>query len=223
MAKSIAKAIGRKFVKISVGGVNDEGEIIGHRRTYMGANPGKIIQGLKKVGVNNPVFLIDEIDKLTKDYKGDPASALLDILDREQNSMFQDNYIEEEFDLSNVMFILTGNDEDSIPNALRDRLEIIHLGGYTLLEKEDMVNSHIIPRLKLEYSFNDIEFTKNSIRDIIMYYTMENGVRELDRCFDKIFRKVIVDSEINNNDKYIIDDVTDYLGNYKYKYLFKIS
>lgn len=220
MAKSIAKAIGRKFVKISVGGVNDEGEIIGHRRTYMGANPGKIIQGLKKVGVNNPVFLIDEIDKLTKDYKGDPASALLDILDREQNSMFQDNYIEEEFDLSNVMFILTGNDEDSIPNALRDRLEIIHLGGYTLLEKEDMVNSHIIPRLKLEYSFNDIEFTKNSIRDIIMYYTMENGVRELDRCFDKIFRKVIVDSEINNNDKYIIDDVTDYLGNYKYKYLF---
>lgn len=220
MAKSIAYAVGRKFVKVSVGGVHDEGEIIGHRRTYMGASPGKIIQGLKKVGVNNPVFLIDEIDKLTKDYKGDPGSALLDILDREQNSMFQDNYIEEEFDLSNVLFILTGNDENSIPSALKDRLEIINLSGYTLLEKEEMVSSHIIPRLKKEYNFNSIEFTKNSIKDIIMYYTMETGVRELERCFDKIFRKVIIDSEINNDDIYVIDDVIDYLGNYKYKYLF---
>lgn len=220
MAKSIANAVSRKFVKISVGGVHDEGEIVGHRRTYMGANPGKIIQGLRKVKVNNPVFLIDEIDKLTKDYKGDPGSALLDILDREQNSMFQDNYIEEEFDLSNVLFILTGNDEESIPSALKDRLEIIHLSGYTLLEKEDMVNNYIIPRLKKEYNFDNIEFTKNSIKDIIMYYTMETGVRELERCIDKIFRKVIIESEILNKDKYVIDDVTDYLGNYRYKYLF---
>ena len=220
MAKSIANAVSRKFVKISVGGVHDEGEIVGHRRTYMGASPGKIIQGLKKVGVNNPVFLIDEIDKLTKDYKGDPGSALLEILDREQNNIFQDNYIEEEFDLSNVMFILTGNDEESIPSALKDRLEIIHLSGYTLLEKEEMVNSYIIPRMKILYNFYDIEFTKNSIKDIIMYYTQETGVRELERCIDKIFRKVIIDSEINSKDKYIIDDVTDYLGNYRYKYLF---
>ena len=219
MAKSIANAIKRKFVKISVGGVHDEGEIVGHRRTYMGANPGKIIQGLKKVGVNNPVFLIDEIDKLTKDYKGDPGSALLDILDREQNSIFQDNYIEEEFDLSNVLFILTGNDENNIPSALKDRLEIIHLTGYTLLEKEDMVNNYVIPRLKKEYKFDDIEFTKNSIKDTIMYYTMETGVRELERCFDSIFRKVIIDSEITNKKKYVIDDVSEYLGNYKYKYL----
>lgn len=220
MAKSIANAVKRKFVKISVGGVHDEGEIVGHRRTYMGASPGKIIQGLKKAGVNNPVFLIDEIDKLTKDYKGDPGSALLDILDREQNNIFQDNYIEEEFDLSNVLFILTGNDESTIPSALKDRLEIIHLSGYTLLEKEDMVNNYIIPRMKREYNFNNISFTKNSIKDIIMYYTMETGVRELERCIDKIFRKVIIDSEITGNDNYVIDDVTDYLGNYKYKYLF---
>ena len=220
MAKSIANAVSRKFVKISVGGVHDEGEIVGHRRTYMGASPGKIIQGLKKVGVNNPVFLIDEIDKLTKDYKGDPGSALLEILDREQNNIFQDNYIEEEFDLSNVMFILTGNDEESIPSALKDRLEIIHLSGYTLLEKEEMVNNYIIPRMKELYDFNNIEFTKNSIKDIIMYYTQETGVRELERCIDKIFRKVIIDSEINNKDKYVINDVTDYLGNYRYKYLF---
>ena len=220
MAKSIANAVKRKFVKISVGGVHDEGEIVGHRRTYMGASPGKIIQGLKKVGVNNPVFLIDEIDKLTKDYKGDPGSALLEILDREQNNVFQDNYIEEEFDLSNVMFILTGNDESNIPSALKDRLEIIHLSGYTMLEKEEMVNDYIIPRFKELYNFDNIEFTRNSIKDIIMYYTQETGVRELERCFDKIFRKVIIDSEINNNDKYVIDDVTDYLGNYRYKYLF---
>ena len=220
MAKSIAKALKKKFVKISVGGVHDEGEIVGHRRTYMGASPGKIIQGLKKVGVNNPVFLIDEIDKLTKDYKGDPGSALLDILDKEQNNIFQDNYIEEEFDLSNVLFILTGNDENSIPSALKDRLEIIHLTGYTLLEKEDMVNEYIVPRLKDEYNFKNIKFTRNSIKDIIMYYTMETGVRELERCLDSIFRKVIIDSEITRNNEYVIDDVTEYLGNYKYKYMY---
>lgn len=220
MAKSIANALGRKFVKISVGGVHDEGEIIGHRRTYIGASPGKIIQGLKKVGVNNPVFLIDEIDKLNKDYKGDPSSSLLDILDKEQNNMFQDNYLEEEFDLSKVMFILTGNDEENIPSALKDRLEIIHLNGYTLLEKEEMANNYIIPSLKKQYNFFNIRFTKNAIKDIIMYYTMGPGVRELERCFDKIFRKVIVDSEINKSVEYLIDDVCEYLGNYKYKYLF---
>ena len=219
MAKSIAKAIKRKFVKVSVGGVHDEGEIVGHRRTYMGASPGKIIQGIKKAGVNNPVFLIDEIDKLTKDYKGDPGAALLEILDKEQNNIFQDNYIEEEFDLSNVLFILTGNDENSIPSALKDRLEIIHLSGYTLVEKEDMVNNYIIPRLEKNYNFSSIKFTKNSIKDMIMYYTQETGVRELERCVDAIFRKVIMDSEITGNSSYVIDDVSEYLGNYKYKYM----
>lgn len=220
MAKSIAKALNRKFVKISVGGVSDEGEIVGHRRTYMGASPGKIIQGIKKAGVNNPVFLIDEVDKLAKDYKGDPGVALLDVLDREQNSIFQDNYIEEEFDLSNVMFILTGNDVDMIPSALKDRLEIIFLSGYTLLEKEVMVKDYIVPRLMQEYDFNTITFTKRSIRDIIMYYTMETGVRELERCFDKIFRKVITENITGDSSECVVDDVTEYLGNYKYKYLF---
>ena len=118
------------------------------------------------------------------------------------------------------MFILTGNDESSIPSALKDRLEIIHLSGYTLLEKEEMVNNYIIPRVKNEYNFDNIKFSKNSIKDIIMYYTQETGVRELERCIDKIFRKVIIDSEINKINEYLIDDVTDYLGNYKYKYLF---
>ena len=147
IAKSIAKAINKKFVKISVGGINDEGEIKGHRRTYIGANPGKIIQGLKKAKVNNPLFLIDEIDKMTSNYKGDPASSLLDVLDKEQNNMFMDNYIEEEFDLSKVMFILTANNLENIPAPLRDRLEIIELSSYTNYEKVEIAKNYLIPRL----------------------------------------------------------------------------
>ena len=214
LAKSIADALGKKFVKISVGGVHDEGEIVGHRRTYMGASPGKIIQGLKKVSVNNPVFLIDEIDKLTKDYKGDPASALLDVLDREQNEMFQDNYIEEKFDLSSVMFILTGNDEGMIPDALRDRLEIIHLSSYTLVDKKDIAKNYIIPKFEREYGI-ELKLSDSNIKEIIEFYTKEAGVRELERCIDKIFRKIIIDG---NKKKTI--DITRYLGNYKYRYLY---
>lgn len=210
LAKSIATSLSRKFVKISVGGVHDEAEIVGHRRTYIGANPGKIVQGLKKAGVNNPVFLIDEIDKLTKDYKGDPASALLDILDREQNNLFCDNYIECEFDLSNVMFILTGNDESLIPEALRDRLEIINLSSYTISEKEHIASSYIIPKLEKLYDIN-INFTSANIKNIILNYTRESGVRQLERCFDKIFRKVIISQNIPSK-----IDLIDYLGNCKY-------
>ena len=211
MAKSIADALNRKFVKISVGGVHDEGEIVGHRKTYIGANPGRIIQGLKRVGVNNPVFLIDEIDKLTKDYKGDPASALLDILDKEQNDNFIDNYIEESFDLSNVLFIITGNDEDKIPPALKDRLEIIKLSSYTIKEKEDIAVNYIIPKLNEYYSL-DLKFTSNNIKEIIEHYTKESGVRQLERYIDKIFRKVLMD---NSNPEKI--DIIKYLGNYKYR------
>ena len=213
LAKSIAKALGRKFVKISVGGVHDEGEIVGHRRTYIGASPGRIIQGLKRVGVNNPVFLIDEIDKLTKDYKGDPASALLDVLDKEQNRMFCDNYIELEYDLSKVMFILTGNDESMIPEALRDRLEIIDLSSYTINEKESIANSYIIPKLEGEYGIK-INFSSSNIKNIIFNYTRESGVRQLERCFDKIFRKVLIQGECEDR-----IDIKKYLGNYKYREL----
>ena len=213
LAKSVAEALGRKFVKISVGGVHDEGEIVGHRRTYMGASPGRIIQGLKRVGVNNPVFLIDEVDKLTKDYKGDPASALLDVLDKEQNMMFCDNYIELEYDLSRVMFILTGNDEEMIPEALRDRLEIINLSSYTIQEKESIAKNYIIPKLSLEYG-EDINFSSSNIKNIIFNYTRESGVRQLERCFDTIFRKVLIEG--NTHDRL---DIKEYLGNYKYREL----
>lgn len=213
MAKSIADALNKKFVKISVGGVHDEGEIVGHRRTYIGANPGRIIQGLSRVGVSNPVFLIDEIDKLTKDYKGDPASALLDVLDKEQNNKFVDNYIEEEVDLSNVLFILTGNDEDKIPDALKDRLEIINLSSYTINEKVDIALDYIIPKME-EYYDIKLKFSKHDIEEIITHYTMESGVRQLERTIDKIFRKVLIAGEVP--DKLT---VTDYLGNYKYRTL----
>lgn len=213
MAKSIANALNKKFVKISVGGVHDEGEIVGHRRTYIGASPGRIIQGLKRVGVNNPVFLIDEIDKLTKDYKGDPASALLDVLDKEQNSSFIDNYIEEEVDLSNVLFILTGNDEENIPDALKDRLEIINLSSYTTHEKEEIALDYIIPKLEEYYNIK-LKIKSNDIKEIIIHYTRESGVRQLERCIDKIFRKILIIGEIPEEIK-----ITDYLGNYKYRTL----
>ena len=214
LAKSIAASLNKKFVKISVGGVNDESEIMGHRRTYIGANPGKIIQGLKKAGSNNPVFLIDEIDKLTKDYRGDPASALLDVLDREQNSIFSDNYIEEEFDLSNVMFILTANTISTIPDALRDRLEIIELSSYTLPEKISIAKEHIIPKLLSDYNLKNISFTDAAIEYVIDNYTMESGARELERQFEHIARVLILKEKKN----IIIDsdDVSDYLGNVKY-------
>ena len=198
MALSIAKALNKKFVKISVGGVHDEGEIVGHRRTYIGASPGRIIQGLKRVGVNNPVFLIDEIDKLTKDYKGDPASALLDVLDKEQNSKFIDNYIEEEVDLSNVLFILTGNDEDN-------------LSSYTIHEKDDIALNYIIPKME-EYYDIKLDFTSKMIEEIVTHYTRESGVRQLERCIDKIFRRILIDGDIP--DKL---NVVSYLGNYKYR------
>ena len=213
LATSIANALDKKFVKISVGGVHDEGEIVGHRRTYIGASPGRIINGLKRVGVANPVFLIDEIDKLTKDYKGDPASALLDVLDKEQNAHFVDNYVEEEFDLSRVLFILTGNDISTIPDALRDRLEIINLQSYTINEKVDIALNYIIPKMEKEYDFK-VHFTRKNIEEIITHYTKESGVRQLERLIDKVFRRIIINNDIPDKIK-----VTEYLGNYKYRLL----
>ena len=214
LAKSIAKALNKKFVKISVGGMNDDSEIVGHRRTYIGSNPGKIIQAMKKAGTNNPVFLIDEIDKLTKDYRSDPASCLLDVLDREQNSMFVDNYIEEEYDLSKVMFILTANNSNDIPEALRDRLEIINLPSYTLIEKLNIAKTHLIPKLLKEYDLKNVTITDEAINKIITNYTKESGARELNRLLSSVLRKIIVDKLKNKKDKYVIevDDVEKYLG-----------
>ncbi|MBQ8473028.1 MAG: endopeptidase La [Bacilli bacterium] len=193
IALSIADALNLKSVKISVGGVNDEAEIIGHRRTYVGAAPGKIMSSIQKIGVNNPVFIIDEVDKMTKDIKGDPASALLEVLDKGQNNRFVDHFIDEEFDLSKVMFILTANYIDQIPKELRDRMEIIELGSYTEYEKIKIARDYMIPQLEKEYLLEsgEVSLTNKTLTNIIRFYTKESGVRELERVIRKIYRKYI--------------------------------
>lgn len=215
---SVAKALNRNFVKISVGGINDEAEIIGHRRTYLGANPGRIIQSLKKAKSMNPVFLIDEIDKMTRDQKGDPASVLLEVLDPEQNKYFSDNYIEEEVDLSEIMFITTANYVENIPEPLRDRLEIIELSGYTEYEKLKIAKKYLIPKICKEHGISDknIELNDGIILKIITNYTRESGVRQLERTISKIVRKIVtslVRKKIAIN-KFIIDNnkLEEYLG-----------
>ena len=216
LASSIAKALNKDFVKVSLGGINDEAEILGHRRTYIGASPGKIIQQMKKSGSINPVFLIDEVDKLTKDYKGDPASALLEVLDREQNSHFCDNYIEEEFDLSKVLFILTANNISEIPSPLLDRLEIIELSSYTIYEKISIAKYHLIPNLLEDYKIKNVKFTDTAIEKIITSYTKEAGARDLYRQIDSVIRKVIISKD--KSTKVVIDtgDIELYLGATKY-------
>ena len=222
-AKSIADAMNRKFVKISVGGVNDPAEIIGHRRTYMGANPGRIINALKKCGSNNPVFLIDEVDKMTKDIKGDPASSLLEVLDPEQNHIFYDNYVEEAYDLSKIMFILTANYIEQIPEELKDRLEIIKLSSYTEYEKLFIAKEHLIKLALEDYSMDssNIKFSDEIILKMINNYTKEAGVRELDRVINKVIRKYIKDM-LEKKKETLSIKVTDkkleeYLGKEKYE------
>jgi ATP-dependent Lon protease len=193
LAKTVALAMKRAFVKMSVGGLNDEAELIGHRRTYLGASPGKIISSLKKAKAANPVFLIDEVDKMTKDIKGDPASVLLEVLDPEQNMFFTDNYIEEEFDLSKVLFILTANYIEQIPEALKDRLEIIKISGYTEFEKIDIAKKHLIPATLKEHGLENITFSDDIIKDIIRKYTKEAGVRDLKRQLATIMRKIVTE------------------------------
>ena len=222
LAKSIAIATNRKFAKISVGGVNDPAEIIGHRRTYMGANPGRIINALRKCESKNPVFLIDEIDKMTKDIKGDPASSLLEVLDPEQNKTFYDNYVEEPFDLSKVLFILTANYIDQIPEELKDRLEIISLSSYTEYEKLSIAKCHLIKKALEEYKLDSssIKFSDEVILNIIEKYTKESGVRELDRVINKIIRKCVrymVENKKNSiNVEITNDNLESYLGKQKY-------
>ena len=227
LAFSIAKAINRKFVKMSVGGVNDEAEIIGHRKTYIGASPGKIITAMKKAQSINPVFLIDEIDKMTKDIKGDPASALLDVFDPEQNKYFSDNYIEEEYDLSKVMFITTANYVEQIPEALRDRLEIVYLSGYTEYEKLDICKKHLIPKLEKEHGIKEnlVKFDDEILLNIIRHYTKEAGVRELERKISTIIRKIVteivMESKTPKEIKITKTKLKEYLGNEKYHFIYK--
>jgi len=192
ISSSIANALNREFYKISVGGLNDSTELIGNRRSYLGALPGKIIQGLKKCGTNNPVILIDEVDKMVKDYKGDPASTLLDILDSTQNKHFVDNYIEEPFDLSNVLFILTANNLENIPYTLYDRLEVIELSSYTSFEKVDIAKKHIIPKIGEDFKLTKkITIKDETLMYIIDNYTKEAGVRNLTRILRTLVTKIV--------------------------------
>ena len=222
-AESISKALDRNFVKISLGGMSDLAELVGHRRAYIGSNPGKIVTSLIKCGSNNPVFLLDEVDKLKKDYKGDPASTLLDILDVSQNKRFVDNYIDEEIDLSKILFILTANDISNIPPALLDRLEIIDLTGYTDNEKLLISENYIIPSALKKHGLKNtiIKFETEAIKKIINEYTNELGVRELERDINKIIRKVITE-HIKSSRKIVSvrikeNDIPHYLEQELYK------
>lgn len=223
LAISIANSLNRKVTKISVGGINDEAEIIGHRRTYIGANPGRIIQGIRRAGTSNPVFIIDEIDKMTKDIKGDPASSLLEVLDPEQNNKFSDHYIEEDFDLSKVFFIATANYIEQIPYELRDRLEIINLSSYTEYEKLDIAKRHLVPKELEEHGLTplQIQITDEALMVMIRNYTKEAGVRELERVIATLLRKIVKEILLEKNTIfYKIDEnnLENYLGKKKYFY-----
>ncbi|MFB9829788.1 endopeptidase La [Lederbergia wuyishanensis] len=222
LARSIAESMGRNFVRISLGGVRDESEIRGHRRTYVGAMPGRIIQGMKKAGTINPVFLLDEIDKMSNDFRGDPSSAMLEVLDPAQNSTFSDHYIEETYDLSKVMFLATANDLATIPGPLRDRMEIITIAGYTEMEKIHIAKEHLLPRQIREHGLtkNQLQMRDEAIKHLVRYYTREAGVRELERQLASICRKaakIIVSGE---RKRVIVTDtyLQEILGKKKYSY-----
>ncbi|HJO77216.1 MAG TPA: endopeptidase La [Pelagibacteraceae bacterium] len=221
LGKSIARATGRKFVRMSLGGIRDEAEIRGHRRTYIGSLPGKIIQQMKKAGTKNPLFLLDEIDKVGTDYRGDPSSALLEALDPEQNVSFNDHYLEVDYDLSDVMFVTTANTLSILPPLL-DRLEVIRIPGYTEDEKINIANNYLIPKQIKDNGLNDGEWNldKNVIKDIIQSYTKEAGVRNLEREISKLARKTVKNILISKIDKITINskNLSDYLGVKKFKY-----
>jgi ATP-dependent Lon protease len=221
LGKSIAKATGREFVRMSLGGVRDESEIRGHRRTYIGSMPGKIIQSMKKAKKSNPLFLLDEIDKMGMDFRGDPSAALLEVLDPEQNGTFMDHYLEVEYDLSNVMFVTTSNTLN-IPPALLDRMEIIRLAGYTEEEKAEIAKRHLVPKAMENHGLDKKEFevSDEAITEVIQSYTRESGVRNLEREVSTLARKAVKDLMTNKKKKIKVDvDVAkQYLGVQKYKH-----
>jgi len=221
LGKSIAKATGREFVRMSLGGVRDEAEIRGHRRTYIGSLPGKIIQMMKKTGTKNPLFLLDEIDKIGNDYRGDPSSALLEALDPEQNNTFNDHYLEVDYDLSNVMFVTTANTLN-IPGPLLDRMEVIRISGYTEDEKIEIAKKYLIPKQIKDSGLKDGEWSidDDSIKSIVRHYTRESGVRSLERELSKLARKAVKDIVTDKNTKIDVkkSNISDYLGVAKFKY-----
>ncbi|MCT4778781.1 MULTISPECIES: endopeptidase La [Exiguobacterium] len=222
LARSIATALERKFVRVSLGGVRDEAEIRGHRRTYIGAMPGRIIRGLKQAGTNNPVFLLDEIDKMSNDFRGDPSSAMLEVLDPEQNNSFSDHYIEEPFDLSNVLFIATANDVSNIPGPLLDRMELIQIGGYTEQEKTEIAIRHLLSKQLKEHGLKKSQLTvkPDALEEVVRRYTREAGVRSLERVIGSLCRKAAKQIAMGEKKRVTVTkrNLSDFLGKPIYRY-----